>query len=89
MTLTLGHLLEDPLASHLPNWARDRRLAAAVANHLGVESNGCDVARFPHRELRPMTPDEPKTGCTTCSFEAKDGYRTGVTVFPRFNRARM
>ncbi|AFM18008.1 ribose-phosphate pyrophosphokinase [Mycolicibacterium chubuense NBB4] len=28
-------------------------LAAAVANHLGVESDGCDVARFPDGELRP------------------------------------
>ena len=28
-------------------------LAAAVANHLGVESDGCDLARFPDGELRP------------------------------------
>ncbi|MCI4674974.1 ribose-phosphate diphosphokinase [Candidatus Mycolicibacterium alkanivorans] len=29
-------------------------LAAAVADHLGVESDGCDVARFPDGELRPI-----------------------------------
>ena len=28
-------------------------LAAAVANHLGVESDGCNLARFPDGELRP------------------------------------
>lgn len=28
-------------------------LAAAMANHLGVESDGCDVVRFPDGELRP------------------------------------
>lgn len=28
-------------------------LAAAVANHLGVESNGCNLDRFPDGELRP------------------------------------
>ena len=28
-------------------------LAAAVANHLGVESDGCTVARYPDGELRP------------------------------------
>ena len=28
-------------------------LASAVANHLGVESDGCDIARYPDGELRP------------------------------------
>ena len=28
-------------------------LAAAVANHLGVESDGCNLARYPDGELRP------------------------------------
>lgn len=28
-------------------------LVAAVANHLGVESDGCDVVRYPDGELRP------------------------------------
>lgn len=28
-------------------------LAAAVANHLGVRSDGCDMVRFPDGELRP------------------------------------
>jgi ribose-phosphate pyrophosphokinase len=28
-------------------------LASAVANHLGVESDGCNLARYPDGELRP------------------------------------
>ena len=28
-------------------------LASAVANHLGVESDGCGLARYPDGELRP------------------------------------
>jgi phosphoribosylpyrophosphate synthetase len=32
-------------------------LASAVANHLGVESDGCNLARYPDGELRPTVED--------------------------------
>jgi ribose-phosphate pyrophosphokinase len=47
-------------------------LASAVANHLSVESDGCNLARYPDGELRPTIENVcgADVYCSCCSTPA-------------------